>query len=103
MGHPQDRRRRQGPHRRLPEGHPQAHEAGEHGNRLLQEGRHYNSYGGGEGDRPENLLKRNFHADAPNMLWLTDITEFGLPQGKVYLSPVIDSMVRSSVEHLAKP
>jgi putative transposase len=48
-------------------------------------------------------LKRNFHADAPNMLWLTDITEFGLPQGKVYLSPVIDSMVRSSVEHLAKP
>ncbi len=52
--------------------------------------RHYSSYGGDEGDRPENLVARDFHAERPNMLWLTDITEFGLPQGKVYLSPVID-------------
>lgn len=34
-----------------------------------------------------NLLKRNFHADKPNMKWLTDITEFSIPGGKVYLSP----------------
>ena len=29
-------------------------------------------------------------AAAPNMKWLTDITEFQLPAGKVYLSPMID-------------
>lgn len=36
-------------------------------------------------------MNGNFHADEPNRLWLTDITEFRLPGGeKVYLSPVID-------------
>ena len=36
-------------------------------------------------------MERNFHADAPNKLWLTDITEFKLPsEEKAYLSPVID-------------
>ena len=37
-----------------------------------------------------NVLKRNFHADKPNEKWLTDITEFSLPAGKVYLSPILD-------------
>jgi len=32
----------------------------------------------------------DFHAAAPNEKWLTDITEFQIPAGKVYLSPVID-------------
>ena len=32
----------------------------------------------------------DFHATAPNRLWVTDITEFSIPAGKVYLSPVID-------------
>ena len=36
-------------------------------------------------------MSRNFHADEPNRLWLTDITEFRLPGGeKVYLSPIVD-------------
>ena len=39
-----------------------------------------------------NLVKRNFHADAPDALWLTDMTEFALPSGKkVYLNPVINA------------
>jgi putative transposase len=29
-------------------------------------------------------------AAAPNEKWLTDITEFQIPAGKVYLSPIID-------------
>ena len=29
-------------------------------------------------------------AAAPNEKWLTDITEFQIPAGKVYLSPMID-------------
>ena len=52
--------------------------------------RHYNSYGGERGERPENLVKRKFHAEKPNRLWLTGITEFGLEFGKIYLSPIID-------------
>ena len=50
----------------------------------------YRSYKGEISDAPENLVRRDFHAAAPNELWLTDITEFGLPDGKVYLSPILD-------------
>ena len=50
----------------------------------------YSSYEGEISDAPENLVRRDFHAAAPNELWLTDIAEFGLPNGKVYLSPVLD-------------
>lgn len=52
--------------------------------------RKWSSYGGEVSEAPKNLVKRDFHSDAPNKLWLTDITEFGLPFGKVYLSPIID-------------
>ena len=37
-----------------------------------------------------NFINRDFQASAPNEKWLTDITEFQLPAGKVYLSPMID-------------
>ncbi len=50
----------------------------------------YNSYQGEITPAVENLLKRDFHASIPNVKWLTDITEFGLSAGKVYLSPIID-------------
>jgi len=52
--------------------------------------RRYGSYMGELTPAPENLLKRNFEAEAPNKKWLTDISEFQIPAGKVYLSPVID-------------
>ena len=52
--------------------------------------RRWSSYAGEIGDHPENLINRDFHADAPNVLWLTDITQFTLPDFKCYLSPVID-------------
>lgn len=39
---------------------------------------------------PENLINRDFQAATPNEKWLTDITEFQIPAGKVYLSPMID-------------
>ena len=51
----------------------------------------WSSYAGEVSKAPDNLVKRDFHADAPDELWLTDITEFKLPSGsKVYLSPVVD-------------
>lgn len=61
--------------------------------------RKYSSYKGEISDAPENLVKRNFHADGPNKLWLTDITEFSIPAGKVYLSPIIDCFDGKVVAH----
>ncbi|PWE53335.1 IS3 family transposase [Metarhizobium album] len=52
--------------------------------------RRYTSYQGELDAAPENLVNRDFHAAVPNEKWLTDITEFQLPAGKVYLSPMID-------------
>ncbi|QYD67993.1 IS3 family transposase [Paraburkholderia edwinii] len=52
--------------------------------------RRYGSYRGEISPAPENLINRDFRAVAPNQKWLTDITEFQIPAGKVYLSPVID-------------
>ena len=50
----------------------------------------YSSYVGEVSPEVENLIDRDFSADAPNLKWLTDITEFSISAGKVYLSPIID-------------
>ena len=50
----------------------------------------YSSYKGEISDAPENLVNRAFRAAAPNEPWLTGITEFGLPGGKVCPSPILD-------------
>ena len=50
----------------------------------------YSSYKGEISPEVENIINREFHADRPNNKWLTDITEFHIPAGKVYLSPIID-------------
>ena len=52
--------------------------------------RRYASYVGEIGPALENLIDRDFHATGPNEKWLTDITEFQLPAGKVYLSAMVD-------------
>jgi transposase InsO family protein/transposase-like protein len=52
--------------------------------------RRYGSYLGEISPAPDNLINRHFQATAPNKKWLTDITEFQIPAGKVYLSPMID-------------
>lgn len=52
--------------------------------------RRYASYLGEISPAPENIINRDFQASAPNEKWLTDITEFQIPAGKVYLSPIID-------------
>jgi len=52
--------------------------------------RRYGSYLGEISPAPENLIHRDFQAAAPNEKWLTDITEFQIPAGKVYLSPIVD-------------
>lgn len=56
----------------------------------------WSSYAGEPSPAPPNLLLRGdgthiLSAPAPNLLWVTDITEFRLPSGeRCYLSPVLD-------------
>ena len=52
--------------------------------------RRYRSYLGEISPAVPNLLERDFQAEKPNEKWLTDLTEFHIPAGKVYLSPVVD-------------
>ena len=46
----------------------------------------YSSYKGEITPEVDNIINRDFHAEQPNTKWLTDITEFAIPAGKVYLS-----------------
>jgi putative transposase len=55
-----------------------------------QKKRKYSSYKGEISPPVPNVIERDFHADAPNEKWLTDLTEFPIPAGKVYLSPMLD-------------
>lgn len=50
----------------------------------------YNSYKGEISYEVDNILERDFHAEKPNMKWLTDLSEFCIPAGKIYLSPIVD-------------
>jgi putative transposase len=50
----------------------------------------YSAYKGEVGTTAPNLLLRNFKAQNTNEKWATDVTEFKVGNGKVYLSPVMD-------------
>ena len=50
----------------------------------------YNSYAGEVTPAVQNEIERDFSAEKPNSKWITDITEFAIPAGKVYLSPIVD-------------
>ncbi|MEE1076196.1 MAG: IS3 family transposase [Acutalibacteraceae bacterium] len=51
----------------------------------------------------ENILNRQFYADAPNEKWLTDVTEFKYYDGedtkKLYLSAILDIYDRRIVSY----
>lgn len=40
--------------------------------------------------KSENLIRRDFRADAPNAKWLTDITQVPCMDGKLYIAPIMD-------------
>jgi len=50
----------------------------------------YHSYMGTFGSVADDKLKRDFQAGHPNEKWTTDVTEFALPWGKSYFSPILD-------------
>ena len=57
---------------------------------FKRKAKRYNSYQGEITEAAPNIVNRDFHSNIPNQKWLTDITEFAIPAGKVYLSPIID-------------
>lgn len=57
--------------------------------------RKYNSYQGVVSAIAENVLDRDFAPDAPNTVWVSDVTEFRVAGRKVYLSPIMDLFDRS--------
>lgn len=81
-------------------------------NLFVKQGRnhHYHSYKGDNGLDKRNLLLtkevdevtqvvkyvRHFETTRPNEKWTTDVSEFKIPMGKVYLSPILD-MFDSSI------
>lgn len=52
--------------------------------------RKYSSYRGEIGKKADNLINRQFSASKPYEKCYTDVTEFALAEGKLYLSPVLD-------------
>ena len=50
----------------------------------------YNSYKGEISPAVPNEVQRDFHSEKPEELLLSDISEFAIPAGKVYLSPAVD-------------
>ena len=50
----------------------------------------YNSFRGEVGEAAENVLNRQFAAEAAHTTWATDVTEFNIGSSKVYLSPILD-------------
>lgn len=63
--------------------------------RAARKKRRYSSYEGEISEAPTNLLRddrgrHHFRSNKPNELWITDVTEFRIPAGKVYLSPIVD-------------
>ncbi|MGR6461698.1 IS3-like element IS1397 family transposase [Escherichia coli] len=50
----------------------------------------YRSYRGNMGLAAENILQRQFKAEAPCEKWVTDITEFRAGGQKLYLPPILD-------------
>lgn len=52
--------------------------------------RKYSSYKGEISPEVENIINRQFISNEPHKQALTDITEFALKDGKVYLSPLLD-------------
>lgn len=61
-----------------------------YGKVIRKKWKKYSSYEGTVGKVAENIINRNFAAQTPNQKWTTDITEFRLSFGKIYLSPILD-------------
>ncbi len=51
------------------------------------------------GEHPGNKVRRDFHVDGPNKLWLTDVTQFALTSCECSLSAIIDCLDGKVASH----
>lgn len=59
----------------------------------------YNSYRGTVSHIADNMLNRGFTPDAPNRVWVSDVTEFRVAGIRVYPSPIMDLFDRTIMAH----
>ena len=59
----------------------------------------YHSYKGEVGKTADNIIDRNFLADRPDEKWTTDVSQFSLPFGKCYLSPILDMFTNEIISY----
>lgn len=50
----------------------------------------YHSYKGDVGKVADNIINRDFSTENPLQKWTTDVSQFNLPWGKCYISPILD-------------
>ena len=50
----------------------------------------YHSYKGDVGKVADNIINRDFSTEKPLQKWTTDVSQFNLPWGKCYISPILD-------------
>lgn len=50
----------------------------------------YHSYKGEVGKVSDNIINREFSTTKPLEKWTTDVSQFNLPFGKCYISPILD-------------
>ena len=50
----------------------------------------YHSYKGVVGKVADNIINRDFRTEKPLQKWTTDVSQFTLPWGKWYISPILD-------------
>ncbi len=50
-------------------------------------------------DSYQTYYKRNFHTKKCNEVWVTDVSEFHIPAGNLYLSPILDLHNREIVSY----
>lgn len=63
------------------------HQLALHGKRPKEK---YHSYKGEVGKVAENIINRDFRTEKPMQKWTTDVSQFNLPWGKCYISPILD-------------
>lgn len=56
-------------------------------------------YSSFDNTKQKDVLKRDFVANRPNEKWTTDVSEFHIPAGKLYLSPILDMFDSSIISY----
>lgn len=59
----------------------------------------YHSYKGEVGRIADNIIDRDFNANAPLQKWTTDVSQFNFSWGKCYLSPILDMATNEIISY----